>query len=186
MTFVQFIALHKTVRTPNYKINKQIRAKEVRLLDADDNNLGTFPVDEALKMAEAAGLDLVEIAPLANPPVAKIVEFGKFLYEQNKKAKKSKAGSKPSETKSIQIKVGTGDHDLALKAKTASTWLSEGHRVKVELFLSGRTKFMDEKFLKERLDRVLRFITVNYKTGDGVTKSPKGYTVTLERDTKKQ
>lgn len=176
---------YKAVRTSNYKINNQIRAREVRLLDEEDNNLGTYDTREAIKMAEERGLDLVEIAPLANPPVAKIVEYGKFLYEQNKKAKKSKAGSKPTETKSIQIKVGTGDHDLSLKAKTASNWLAEGHRVKVELYLSGRTKFMEEKFLKERLDRILKFITVNYKMADGIVKSPKGFMVTLEKDTKK-
>ncbi len=173
------------MRTPEYKTNKQIRAREVRLLDEEDNNLGTFSTSEAIKMAEEKGLDLVEIAPLANPPVAKITEYGKFLYEQNKKAKKSKAGSKPTETKSIQVKVGTGDHDLAMKAKTASSWLAEGHRVKVELFLSGRTKFMEEKFLKERLDRVLKFITVNYKIAGEITRGPKGFMVTLEKDNKK-
>jgi translation initiation factor IF-3 len=109
------------------------------------------------------------------------MDFGKYQYEVNKKLKKAKAGSKATETKSIQIKIGTGDHDLALKAKTASKWLKEGHRIKVELFLAGRTKYMDEKFLRERLDRVLHLITEDYKISDGYKRGPKGLITTIEK-----
>ena len=133
-------------------------------------------------MAQAQGLDLIEISPEANPAVAKIADFGKYQYEQSKKLKKAKAGARPTETKSIQVKIGTGDHDLELKAKTASKWLKEGHRIKVELFLAGRAKYMDEKFLRERLDRILHLITENYKISDSYKRGPKGITVTIERD----
>lgn len=132
-------------------------------------------------MAIEAGLDLIEISPNANPPVAKITDFGKYQYEANKKAKKMKANAVQTETKSIQIKIGTGDHDLELKAKTASKWLKEGHRIKIELFLAGRAKFMDEKFLRERLERVLRFITEEYKIAENIKRGPKGLLVTIER-----
>lgn len=132
-------------------------------------------------MAQNLGLDLIEVGPNANPPLAKIMDFGKYQYEANKKLKKTKAGAKHTETKSIQIKIGTGDHDLELKAKTASKWLKEGHRIKVELFLAGRAKYMDDKFLKERLDRVLHFITEDYKISDAYKKGPKGLTTTIEK-----
>ena len=102
------------------RINNQIRANELRVIDSDNQNLGVLSFKEALDIARGKGLDLIEISPNATPPVAKIMEYGKYQYEANKKLKKAKAGAKPSETKSIQVKVGTGDHDLELKAKTAS------------------------------------------------------------------
>ena len=136
----------------------------------------------ALEMADAQGLDLIEIGPNATPPIAKIIEYGKFQYEQKKKLQKAKSGAKASETKNIQIKIGTGDHDLELKAKTASKWLKEGHRIKVELFLRGRSKGMEEAFLRERLERVLHFITEHYKIAEPHKRSPKGLAVVIERD----
>ena len=126
------------------RINNQIRATELRVLDSKNKNLGVLSVRDALELAQNQGLDLIEVGPNANPPLAKIMDFGKYKYEVNKKLKKSKAGAKPTETKGIQIKIGTGDHDLELKAKTASKWLKEGHRIRVELFLSGRAKYMME------------------------------------------
>jgi translation initiation factor IF-3 len=156
----------------------------VRVINAEGENLGVMQTEDAIKTAKDQGLDLIEIAPQAVPPICKIMDFGKYKYAESKKAKKAKAGAKPTETKSIQIKIGTGDHDLELKAKTASVWLSEGHRIKVELYLSGRAKYMEEKFLKERLERVLKLITTNFKISDSFKKSPKGYIVTIEREKK--
>jgi translation initiation factor IF-3 len=163
------------------RINNQIRAKELRVIDGEGQNLGILSIRDALELAQNKGLDLIEISPNANPPIGKIMDFGKYQYEVNKKLKKAKAGSKPTETKSIQIKIGTGDHDLELKAKTASKWLKEGHRIKVELFLTGRTKYMDEKFLRERLDRVLHLITEGYKVSDSYKRTPKGLVITIEK-----
>lgn len=163
------------------RINNQIRASELRVLDSENQNLGVLGIKEALELAQSKGLDLIEISPNALPPIAKIMDFGKYQYEASKKLKKAKAGAKTTETKSIQIKIGTGDHDLELKAKTASKWLKEGHRIKIELFLAGRAKYMDEKFLKERLDRVLHLITENYKVSDSYKKGPKGLFITIEK-----
>lgn len=163
------------------RINNQIRASELRVIDSENQNLGVLSIKEALELAQSKSLDLIEISPNANPPVAKIMDFGKYQYEMKKKLKKAKAGAKPTETKSIQVKIGTGDHDLELKAKNASNWLKEGHRIKIELFLSGRAKYMDEKFLKERLDRVLRLITEDYKVSDSYKKGPKGLFITIEK-----
>ena len=163
------------------RINNQIRATELRVLDSENKNLGVLSIRDALELAQNQGLDLIEIAPNANPPLGKIMDFGKYKYEVNKKLKKQKGGAKNTETKGIQIKIGTGDHDLELKAKTASKWLKDGHRIKVELFLAGRAKYMDEKFLKERLDRVLHFITLDYKISDAYKRGPKGLTIMIEK-----
>ncbi|MBP6926026.1 MAG: translation initiation factor IF-3 [Candidatus Pacebacteria bacterium] len=167
------------------RINNQIRATELRVIDHLDEKRGVMSTKDALALAQSLGLDLIEIAPQAVPPVAKIMEYGKFQYEQNKKQKKVRAGAKQTETKAIQIKIATGDHDLALKAKKASEWLKEGHRIKVELFLAGRAKYMEEKFLHERLGRVLRLITEEYRIAEPYKKGPKGIMVTIERDVKK-
>ena len=163
------------------RINNQIRAKELRVIDNENQNLGVLSIKEALELAQNKGLDLIEISPNANPPVAKIMDFGKYQYEASKRLKKVKARAKPTETKSIQIKIGTGEHDLMLKAKTASKWLKEGHRIKVELFLVGRAKYMDEKFLRERLDRLLHLITEDYKISDAYKRGPKGLITTIEK-----
>lgn len=164
------------------RINNQIRANEVRVISSEGVNLGVLSIKEALSQANALGLDLIEISPNTNPPIVKIADYGKYKYEQNKKQKKAKAGSKTTETKSIQIKIGTGDNDLALKARKASEWLKEGHRIKVELFLSGRSKYMPDPFLRERMDRVLHLITENFKVAESYRKGPKGPTITIEKD----
>lgn len=165
------------------KINNDIRAIEVRVLSDELGNLGVMKTRDAIAKAAELGLDLVEISPDANPPVAKIVDYGKFTYAQKKKQKeiKSKQNTASSEVKNIQIKVGTGEHDIEIKAKRASEWLTEGHRVKIELFLRGRVKGMDKKFLEERLQRIIDQIKVDYKLVEGFKESPKGIVVTLER-----
>src|SRR5665213_3043855 len=142
-------------------------------------------LSDALAKAQEYGLDLIEISPNAVPPVAKIMEYGKFHYEQEKKRREIKAKSHTTETKSVQVKIGTGDNDLALKAKRAAEWLGEGHRVKVDLFLWGRYKYMEFAFLKERLERFLKLIPYTYKLADNIAKSPKGLSVVIERETKK-
>lgn len=167
------------------RINNAIRASQLRVIDSENGNLGVLSFEEALKIAKERGVDLIEISPQANPPVAKIMDFGKYLYEQNKKQKKARAGAKPTETKAIQVKIATGEHDLELKARQASNWLKEGHRIKAELFLSGRAKYLNEPFLKERLERVLHLITEPYKIAEDFKRGPKGMMITIERDIKK-
>ncbi len=163
------------------RINNQIRAKELRVLDSENTNLGVLSIKDALELAISKNLDLIEISPKGNPPIAKLMDYGRYQYEANKKLKKSRANAKYTETKSIQIKIGTGNHDLALKAKTASKWLKEGHRIKVELFLVGRAKYMDQKFLQERLDRILHLITEEYKISEPYKRGPKGLVITIEK-----
>ena len=163
------------------RINNQINVPELRVIGAKGENLGVITFKEALDKARESGLDLIEISPKAIPPVAKIMDYGQFQYSENKKLKVAKTKAHTVEVKNIQVKVGTGDHDLELKAKKASEWLKEGNRIKVDLFLPGRTKYMDIKFLKERMDRVLKLITEEYKIADEAKKSPKGLSAVIER-----
>lgn len=156
----------------------------MRVIGAQGENLGVLTREAALEAADAANLDLIEISPNAKPPVAKIMDFGQYRYETKRKASEVKAKSNVTETKNVQVKIATGDHDQKMKARRAAEWLSEGHRVKVDLFLSGRYKYMDEKFLKERLQRFLMIIPIEYKIADDIKKSPKGYSVTIEREGK--
>lgn len=166
------------------RINSFIKARELRIIDDTGNNLGVISSEEALKMAEGKELDLIEISPNAVPPIAKIMDYGKFQYEQKKKAKLIKAKTKIIETKVVQVKVGTGEHDLNLKASNVSKWLKEGHRVKIDLFLVGRAKYSDDTFKKERLERILKLITEDYKIADEAKRSPKGFTTIIEKANK--
>lgn len=169
----------------NTRINHQIRSAEVRVIGAEGENLGVLALSEAISQAEALGLDLIEISPNAVPPVAKIMEYGKFQYEQQKKRREIKAKSHITETKSVQVKIGTGENDLNLKARKATEWLAEGHRVKVDLFLWGRYKYMEFNFLKDRLEQFLKLIPGDYKLAEPIGKSPKGLSTVLERAGKK-
>jgi len=168
--------LNKIVR-----INNQIKSPEVRVIGSAGENLGIMLTNIALKKAEEVGLDLIEVSPNSNPPITKITDYGKFQYEQKKKNNASKLKSRRTETKVIQIKIGTGEHDLNLKAKKISEWLKEGNRVKLDLFLAGRSKYMEFNFLRERLERILRLVSEEYKTVDGPKKGPKGLTLVLEK-----
>lgn len=164
-----------------YRFNNFIKAESVRLIGSKGENLGIVPTKDAISKAMEMGLDLVEISPNATPPIAKVVDYGKFLYSENKKQKNIKSKTHTVEVKSLQVKVGTGEHDLNLKAKKASEWLKDGHRVKIDLFLPGRSKYMNESFLKERMERVFKLISENFKVAEEPKKSPKGLTAIIER-----
>lgn len=168
--------------TDRLRINQEIRSRELRVIGAQGENLGVLSLADALQAAQTASLDLIEISPSANPPVARIADYGRFEYERSKKEKAVKAKAKISETKEVQIKVGTGENDMALKAKKAAEWLAEGHRVRAELFLKGRYKGMDEAFLKDRLEKFLTRIPYAFKVAEPIVRSPKGFAGVIERD----
>ena len=168
------------------RINQQIRAAQLRVVDDKEGSLGVLSLAEALERAQAKGLDLIEISPNAEPPVAKIMDYGRFQYIAQKKDRDARAKAHVTETKNVQVKIGTSERDLELKAKRASEWLKEGHRVKLDLFLPGRSKYMDPKFLEERLDRILRLVSEEYKVSEEPKRSPKGLTIVIERGTAKK
>jgi translation initiation factor IF-3 len=167
--------VHKTL------INNAIRAYELRVIDQNNNNLGVISKDEALRLARASGLDLIEVSASAEMTVARIADYGKYQYELSKKLKDVKAKSNSTETKNIQLSVGISDHDIAVKTKQATEWIKEGHRVKFELQLKGRGKYMEESFLKDRLNRVLAIMPVEYKIAEPLKKMPKGFGIVLEK-----
>ncbi len=170
--------------TERVRINREITARELRVVGAQGENLGVLSFEAAFKAAQELNLDLIEISPNAVPPVAKIMDYGKFEYERSKKESAARSKAKVSETKEVQIKVGTGDHDMALKAKKAAEWLADGHRVRAELFLKGRYKGMDEAFLKTRLEKFLNLIPYPYRIAEPVARAPKGFAGIVERDPK--
>ena len=167
-------------------MNEGIRAPEVRALGPEGENFGILPIREALAKAQELGLDLIEISPNAQPPVCKITDYGKFKYEQKKKDKEVKSKAHVTETKGTQVKIGTSERDMQIKAGKAAAWLKEGHRVRVDLFLWGRYKYMEFEFLKERLERFLSVIPEGFKIAEAIQKGPKGLSVSIERDPSKK
>lgn len=165
-------------------INETITSPELRVVGAEGENVGVVSHREAMKLAKESELDLIVISPKAKPPVAKIMDYGKFQYDQKKKQREIKQKAHVTETKNIQIKIGTGDHDLNLKKSRIEEWLDEGHRIKVDLFLRGRYKYMEFSFLKKRLEMFLELVTIPFKIADPIKKSPKGLSCTIERDGK--
>lgn len=115
-----------------------IRAKEVRLIDEEGGQLGIFPVSEALNIARGHDLDLVEVAPHADPPVCRLLDYGKYSYEQAKKAREAKKAQKAVEIKEIRLRPKTGDHDINFKVKRIRNFLGEGFKVKVRVLFRGR------------------------------------------------
>ncbi len=129
-----------------YRINNQIKAKEVRLIDYDGTQLGIVPLDAALETARQRDLDLVEIAPNANPPVCKLLDYSKFKYELQKKEKEAKKKQKDSaiEVKDITMKVMIDSHDLQIKLKQMREFLQDGDKVRVRIRFRGRENMYPE------------------------------------------
>lgn len=123
-----------------FKINEFIRAPEVFLVDADGENLGITPIAAALAAARAAGLDLVEVNPKAQPPIVRIIDYGQFKYEKDKKAQKQKAKNKKTDSKTIRLSVRIGVHDFNVRIIQAKNFLKKGHKLQLELRLKGREK----------------------------------------------
>ena len=119
-------------------INEQIRDKEVRVIGEDGEQLGIMPTKEALKLAEEAGVDLVKIAPTAKPPVCKIVDYGKFKYEQTRKEREAKKKQKTVEIKEIRLSPNIDTNDLNTKINAARKFIGKGDRVKITLRFRGR------------------------------------------------
>jgi len=128
----------KNFRKPLHRINSQIRNDEVRVLLDDGEQLGVMRIQDAINVAKDRKMDLVEIAPNNNPPVCKIIDYGKFKYQEQKKKNEAKKKQKTIETKELKLRPGTGDHDYQVKIKNAQKFLKEGNRVKFSLRFKGR------------------------------------------------
>lgn len=128
-----------------FRINENIRVSHIRLVGDNINKPGILSVQEALKIAEKLGLDLVEISPKAEPPVCKIIDYSKFLYEQKKKQKEMKAKASKIVIKEIRFGPNTDEHDYNFKKNHAIKFLEEGAKLKIYVFFKGRTILFKEK-----------------------------------------
>ena len=131
-------------------VNKGIRTGDVRVIGADGEQIGIMPVAEALRIAEAQSFDLVEVSPDAKPPVCKIMDHGKFKYEQTKKKQEAKRKQKITQIKEIKVRPKTDDHDLATKVRHIEKFISNNDKVKITLVFRGR-----EVMLREQANAVL-------------------------------
>ena len=127
-----------------YRVNRQIRAREVRIV-GDDVESVVMPTSKALQMAEQKGLDLVEISPNAQPPVCRMIDYSKFLYQQKKRQKELKAKQVKVEVKEIRFGPQTDEHDYNFKLKHAKEFLSDGDKVKAYVFFRGRSILFKEQ-----------------------------------------
>jgi len=125
-------------RTPQIRINHRIRVPEVRVVDADGSNLGVLATGDAIRRAQEAGLDLVEVNPKGTPPVCKILDFGKYKYEEKKKQRETKRKQTVVEVKEIKLRPKTDDHDMAVKVRAARKFIEAGNKVKFTVRFRGR------------------------------------------------
>ena len=120
------------------QINEQIRDKELRVIDSDGTQLGIMPLRKAMEIAEEKNLDLVKIAPQANPPVCKIIDYGKFRFEQAKREKEARKNQRVVEIKEVRLSLNIDTHDFETKRNHALRFISEGNKVKVSIRFRGR------------------------------------------------
>jgi translation initiation factor IF-3 len=120
------------------RVNERIRIKEVRVINPDGEQLGILPIQEALQTAQNLGLDLVEVAPEAKPPVCRIMDYGKYRYEQSKKSREAKKKQTIIQVKEIKLRPKTEDHDFQFKARHAERFLKDGNKTKVTMMFRGR------------------------------------------------
>lgn len=144
-----------------YKINDQIKAAEVRVIGLDGQNLGLLKISEAISLAKEKGVDLIEIAQTPKETVARITDLGKFLYQQEKAAKKNKEKQSKNTLKGIRLRLMIQPHDIGTKAKQAEKFLIGGHNIRVDMFLRGRERTR----VQEAEKKLLEFISsINIKT----------------------
>ena len=144
--------------TPFTRVNGKIRAREVRVIDGDQKNLGVLPLSEAINMARAKGVDLVEVNPNAVPPVCRLVDFGKFRYEQAKRDKESRKHQHANKVKEIQLSPNIDPHDFAVKQQHAVDFLCEDMKVKVTLRFRGR-EMAHKEFGFQQVEKLVQSVT---------------------------
>ena len=139
----------QAISASNYRINERIRAPNVRLINAAGENIGVVSIEEAQNQADEADLDLVEVAPNADPPVCRVIDYGKFIYERTKKEKEARKAQKTIEIKEIRLRPKTTEHHRYFKVKNARRWLKEGKKVKVRIRFRGRERDYPELAMED-------------------------------------
>jgi translation initiation factor IF-3 len=143
----------RNISSREHRINNEIRVREVRLIDETGKQLGIFPTREALRIAEERGYDLVEMAPQAEPPVCRLVDYGKYIYERNKKQREARKAQKQVDVKEIRFRPKTADHDLNVKINQARKFLGEGATVRIRVRFRGR-EITHKEIAVEQLNHV--------------------------------
>jgi translation initiation factor IF-3 len=136
-----------------YRLNNQIRAPKVRLIDSDGKHIGIVTLSEALTIANENALDVVEVSPSADPPVCRVMDYGKFLYEQSKRERDARKSQKQIEIKEIRLRPKTTDHHRMFKVRDARRWLEEGMKVKVRIRFRGR-EFTYPEIAREQMKSI--------------------------------
>jgi translation initiation factor IF-3 len=157
----------QAISTNTYRVNEIIRVPEVRLIGANGENVGVVSIDQALKMAREAELDLVEVSGNATPPVCRIMDFGKFLYERTKKEREAKKAQTKIEIKEIRLRPKTNEHHRSFKTRDARRWLNDGMKVRVTVRFRGREITYPELALED-----LREIAAELADVSNVEQSP--------------
>ncbi len=160
--------------------NNQIRADEVRVIDVDSQQIGILPITKALEMAKEKGMDLIQVTEKVSPPICRIGEYGKYLYQLQKKERKTVAGSKKSEVKTIKLSFNISDNDIKTRVLAAEKHLKKGDKIRIELRLKGREKQLSEvgigkinKFLEQLKE------LIEIKTEKELKKEPKGLSMII-------
>jgi len=161
------------------RINHQITAKELLVIDDGGESLGVLPLPEALRIAKEKGLDLIEIAPTATPPVGKITSYDKYRYQQEKKLKKQKSQQKDQETKEVQISVKEALNDMKNKVIRIDEFFTKGHPVQIVLVMRGREK-ANKDFAMRKLDEFLKMVN-NYRIISDKKFGGKGIIVQIQK-----
>lgn len=164
-------------------VNNEIKSAEVRVIDDSGAQLGIFSLNEAISMAKEKGLSLVQVTEKVSPPICKIIDYGKYVYQQKKKEKHSHSGQ--VEIKGIRLKFGISSHDMETKAKSAVKFLEKGHRVKIELPLRGRQRALAD-FGKEKVNQFIEIIEkiIPVKKERELKKEARGFTVIISKSDK--
>ena len=153
----------------------------MRAIGDDGKNYGVIEIAEVLRIANEEGLDVIEISPTAKPPVVKIMDYGKWSYQEEKKKREANKKAHTTEVREVRIGLNTSEHDLEMKAKKVGEFLDGGDKVKIELLLRGRAKYLDKNFKNERIERILHFIHRDYKVAEGPKQGPRGLYVLIEK-----
>lgn len=151
-TYIRRPAISKSIR-----INEAIRAEELRVIGTSGEQLGIMSRSDALKAAEEAGVDLVEISPNATPPVVKLVDWGKYQYQKMKELQKSKKNSKPNELKQMRFGLKIGSGDLDIKLRKIRGFLAAGHKVRIQIFYRGR-EMAHKELGYEMIDKIVALL----------------------------
>lgn len=161
-----------------FRHNEKITAPTVFLIGVDDAAIGEVSIEKALELAREEELDLIEVSPQANPPVCKLLDYGKFQYQQSKKEQQSKSNQKKVDIKGVRIGLRVDKHDLLFKKDQTEKFLSKGHKVKIELLLRGREKAMRDR-AREAMKEFIAEVSVPHKVEEEIKNIRNGISMVI-------